>query len=89
MGSMLFTIMAALGQMEHEIKRERVIDSIVKRRDAGKNLGGRPRSITDSQIRHARSLIGHGEIAAEVARNLGMSRATFYRRARALGLLPD
>lgn len=43
MGSMLFTIMAALGQMEHEIKRERVLDSIAKRRTAGKNLGGRPR----------------------------------------------
>ncbi|POH68200.1 resolvase [Cryobacterium zongtaii] len=89
MGSMLFTIMAALGQMEHEIKRERVIDSIAKRRDAGKNLGGRPRSITDSQIRHARSLIEHGEIAAEVARSLGMSRATLYRRVGALGLLPE
>lgn len=47
MGSMLFTIMAALGQMEHEIKRERVLDSIAKRRNAGKNLGGRPRIITD------------------------------------------
>ncbi|TFC83373.1 Hin recombinase [Cryobacterium cheniae] len=81
--------MAALGQMEHEIKRERVIDSITKRRDAGKNLGGRPRIITDSQIRNARSLIDHGEPAADVARNLGMSRATFYRRARTLGLLPD
>jgi DNA invertase Pin-like site-specific DNA recombinase len=89
MGSMLFTIMAALGQMEHEIKRERVLDSIAKRRNAGKNLGGRPRIITDGQIRNARSLIDSGEPAAEVARNLGMSRATFYRRARALGLLPD
>lgn len=89
MGSMLFTIMAALGQMEHEIKRERVLDSIAKRRNAGRNLGGRPRVITDSQIRNARSLIDSGEPAAEVARNLGMSRATFYRRARALGLLPD
>jgi DNA invertase Pin-like site-specific DNA recombinase len=89
MGSMLFTIMAALGQMEHEIKRERVLDSIAKRRNAGKNLGGRPRIITDGQIRHARSLIDSGEPAAEVARNLGMSRATFYRRARALGLLRD
>ena len=42
MGSMLFTIMAALAQMEHEIKHERVTDSIVKRRQAGKDLGGRP-----------------------------------------------
>ena len=41
-GSMLFTIMAALAQMEHEIKRERVSDSISKRREAGKDLGADP-----------------------------------------------
>nr|WP_104193219.1 recombinase family protein [Cryobacterium sp. Y82] len=86
MGSMLFTIMAALGQMEHDIKRERVVDSINKRREAGKDLGGRPRLITDSQIRNARRLIDGGETATTVARDLGMSRATFYRRARALDL---
>ena len=57
MGSMLFTIMAALAQMEHEIKRERVTDSIAKRREAGKDLGGRPRRITDSQIRSAVRLV--------------------------------
>ncbi|WP_104131374.1 recombinase family protein [Cryobacterium sp. M91] len=86
MGSMLFTIMAALGQMEHEIKRERVVDSINKRREAGKDLGGRPRLITDSQIRNARRLIDAGEIATTVARDLGMSRATFYRRTKTLVL---
>ncbi len=84
MGSMLFTIMAALAQMEHEIKRERVTDSISKRREAGKDLGGRPRRITDSQIRSAVRLVEGGEPAAQVARDLGMSRATFYRRLRAL-----
>ncbi|ASD21354.1 resolvase [Cryobacterium sp. LW097] len=89
MGSMLFTIMAALGQMEHEIKRERVLDSIDRRRKAGKNLGGRPRRITNRQIRNANRLIEAGEPTAQVARDFGMSRATFYRRARTLGLLPD
>jgi DNA invertase Pin-like site-specific DNA recombinase len=84
MGSMLFTIMAALAQMEHEIKSERVTDSISKRKAAGKNLGGRPRRITDSQIRSALSLIQAGTPAAQVTRDLGMSRATFYRRSRAL-----
>lgn len=83
-GSMLFTIMAALAQMEHEIKRERITDSVRKRRDAGLDLGGRPRRITDSQIRNAVRLVDSGEPAAQVARDLGMSRATFYRRARAL-----
>ena len=89
MGSMLFTIMAALGQMEREIKRERVVGSIVKRRAAGKDLGGRSRIITDSQVRNARRLIEGGEPPAQVALDLGMSRAAFYGRARALGLLPD
>jgi DNA invertase Pin-like site-specific DNA recombinase len=84
MGSMLFTIMAALGQMELEIKRERVVDSVSKRREAGKDLGGRRQSITDSQIRSALRLVDSGEPAAQVVRDLGMSRATFYRRSRAL-----
>lgn len=89
MGSMLFTVMAALAQMEHDIKRERIVDSISKRRDAGKDLGGRPRRLTDSQIRSAIQLVEAGDPVAEVARNLGMSRATFYRRARALGRPAD
>lgn len=89
MGSMLFTVMAALAQMEHDIKRERIVDSISKRRDAGKDLGGRPRRLTDSQIRSAIQLVEAGDPVAEVARNLGMSRATFYRRARVLGRTAD
>lgn len=89
MGSMLFTIMAALGQMKHEIKREPVLESIDRRRKAGKNLGGRPRRITNRQIRNANRLIEAGEPTAQVARDFGMSRATFYRRARILGLVPD
>jgi DNA invertase Pin-like site-specific DNA recombinase len=82
MGSMLFTIMAALAQMELEIKRERVVDSVSKRREAGKDLGGRRQSISDSQIRSALRLVEAGEPASQVARDLGMSRATFYRRSR-------
>ncbi|MDN5586702.1 MAG: recombinase family protein [Brevibacterium sp.] len=84
MGSMMFTVMAALAQMEHDIKRERITDSIRKRREDGRDLGGRPRRITDSQIRSAIRLVDGGESVAQVARDLGMSRATFYRRARAL-----
>ena len=84
MGSMLFTVMAALAQMEHQIKRERTVDSISKRRIAGKDLGGRRQRVTDSQIRNALHLVQSGQPTAQVARDLGMSRATFYRRSRAL-----
>jgi DNA invertase Pin-like site-specific DNA recombinase len=69
--------------MEHEIKRERVIDAISKHRGAREDLGGRLRVITDSQIRSARWLIDSGEPAAQVACDFKMSRSTFHRRARA------
>ncbi|KUP27004.1 MULTISPECIES: recombinase family protein [Kocuria] len=84
MGSMVFTVMAALAQMELEIKRERITDSVAKRRAAGRDLGGRRQTFTDSQIRNALRLIESGEPATQVARDLGMSRATLYRRIREL-----
>ena len=84
MGSMVFTVMAALAQMELEIKRERITNSVAKRRAAGKDLGGRRQTFTDSQIRNALRLIGGGEPATQVARDLGTSRATLYRRIREL-----
>ncbi|WP_082177327.1 recombinase family protein [Arthrobacter sp. RIT-PI-e] len=80
MGSMVFTVMAALAQMELEIKRERVNDSNTKRRAAGMDLGGRRETFSDSQISNARRLINQGQPASHVARDLGMSRATLYRR---------
>lgn len=80
MGSMLFTLTAALAQMELEIKRERITDSVAKRRAAGRDLGGRRPTFTDSQVENARRLIEGGQPAIEVARDLGMSRATLYRR---------
>lgn len=80
MGAMLFTLTAALAQMELEIKRERVTDSVAKRRAAGRDLGGRRPTFTDSQIENARRLVDAGQSAIDVARDLGMSRATLYRR---------
>lgn len=70
--------------MEHEIKRERIAGSISKRRAAGNDLGGRPQRITHSQIQNSFRLVEIGEPTARVARDPGMSRATFHRRSRAL-----
>ena len=76
---MVFTVMAALAQMELEIKRERITDSVTKRRTTGGDLGGRRPTFTDSQIRNAAKLIQAGEPATQVAKDIGMSRATTYR----------
>lgn len=80
MGAMVFTVMAALAQMELDIKRERITDSISKRRAVGKDLGGRRNTFTTSQIENARRHVQSGEPATQVAKDLGMSRATLYRR---------
>lgn len=40
MGSMVFTVMAALAEMELDINRERINDSVSQRRAAGGDLGG-------------------------------------------------
>lgn len=40
------------------------------------------RSVPDSQVKNAARLIDAGEPAAQVARNVGMSRSTLYRRLR-------
>jgi DNA invertase Pin-like site-specific DNA recombinase len=80
MGAMMFTVMTALAQMELEIRKERVADSVAKRKELGGDLGGRRRQYTDSQIQNARRLIDAGQSVAQVARDLGMNRATLYRR---------
>jgi DNA invertase Pin-like site-specific DNA recombinase len=82
MGAMVFTVMSALAQMELDIKRERITDSVTKRRTAGGDLGGRPKKVSDRQIRNALHLIEEGESTAQVLRDLGLTRSTFYRRAR-------
>jgi DNA invertase Pin-like site-specific DNA recombinase len=79
-GALVYTMLAALSTMELEIKRERVRDSVDKRRAAGQDLGGRRKQFTESQLKNARRLIEAGVAATQVARDLGMSRATLYRR---------
>jgi DNA invertase Pin-like site-specific DNA recombinase len=60
MGSMVFTVMAALVQTELEIKRERITDSVAKRRAVGPDLGGRRQATTEPQVRSALHLIDSG-----------------------------
>lgn len=74
MGGMVFTVMAALADMELVIKPERIVESVSKRRPAGKDLGGRRRRFAENYMPDT------GESAAPVARDLSMSCAALYRR---------
>jgi DNA invertase Pin-like site-specific DNA recombinase len=84
MASMVFSVMAALAQMELEIKRERVRDSVSKRRQTGNDLGGRRPMFTDSRTLSAIRLLDASHPPSQVARDFGMSRATLYRRIATL-----
>lgn len=66
--------------MELENKRERIRDSVAKRRAGGGDLGGRRQALSESQIRSALRLLESGVPATQVASDFGMSRATLYRR---------
>lgn len=84
MGQMVFVVMTALAEMELAIKQERIRDSVAKRKAKGGDLGGRRETIADATIRNALTLIESGKTAAQVARELGISRATLYRRMSSL-----
>lgn len=80
MGRMVFTVMAALAEMEREIKNERSRDSVAKRRALGGNLGGRPEAISEDTYYLIVRDIERGVPAAQACRERGVSRATFYRK---------
>lgn len=86
MGKMMFTVMSALAQMELEVKRERIRDSVAKRRAKGGDLGGRRVKLTDDQVHGAAVDIANGMSAAAAAAARGVSYQTLWRRAKAIGV---
>lgn len=82
-GRLLLTIMSGIAEMERSIRNERIQDSVAKRRAKGGDLGGRREQFSDETIETARGLLESGMPSAQVARSLGMSRQTLYRRLKA------
>lgn len=82
-GRFFFHVMAALAEMERDLVRERTRAGLAAAAARGR-LGGRRRKLGPKQLEHARFLIGQpGNSAAEVARTLGVSRATLFRALKA------
>lgn len=77
-GRFFFHVMAALAEMERELIRERTNAGLSAARARGR-LGGRKAKMDESKIAAARKLLDAGTSSAEVAKNLGISRATLYR----------
>lgn len=78
MGKFAFHLLGALGQFERELIKERINAGIANARDKGKHMG-RPRTLTDEQIKVARDMKQQGTGVMAIARVLGCSRYAIYR----------
>ncbi len=72
-GQMVFTILAAVAQMERELIRERVQAGVDRARREGKKLGRPTVDVDREQIRRR---IGCGESISSIARSTGIARST-------------
>lgn len=77
-GELIFHIFGSLAQFERRLIQERVQAGLQSARKRGR-IGGRPKKLSDDQVRRAQLLIDGGEPAGEVAREFGVDRSTLYR----------
>jgi DNA invertase Pin-like site-specific DNA recombinase len=85
MGRMVFTLIAAVAEMEREIIRERVRAGLARARAEGKHCG-RPR--VDIDLRPALALLREGRGLKQVAAILGLPRSTLRQRLAEAGQWP-
>lgn len=78
MGKAMLTIMAAFAQLESDTMIERTRAGLAAAAANGRK-GGRPRKVDDADAAKARSLREKGITATDIAKMLGVSRATVYR----------
>lgn len=81
-GKLLITILAAIGEFERELIRERTRDGVAAARRRGKQLG-RPRKVVD--IATARYLRARGMRLDRIAKRLGIGTGTLHRALAAAG----
>lgn len=78
-GKLIFHVFGALSEFERGVIRERTLAGLEAARREGR-IGGRPRSMSDGDLKAARALMAAGDISmTEISRRLGVSPATLYR----------
>lgn len=80
---MIFHLMGALAEFERSLTVERTQTGLRAARKRGVRVG-RPRSLTPSQVKHARKLIDSGERPTSVVKSLNVNRSTLYRALKQL-----
>jgi DNA invertase Pin-like site-specific DNA recombinase len=77
-GRLMVTIFSAIAEWEREIINERAAEAREARRGKGEHVG-RPLALTPSQVTTVRLLKQNGHRPTDIARDMGVSRATVYR----------
>jgi DNA invertase Pin-like site-specific DNA recombinase len=78
-GRLIFTVFGAIAEFEREIIREGTRAGLDAARSRVRK-GGRPRALTDKDLKQARALLTDPEITVEeVARRFGVGPSTLYR----------
>lgn len=80
-GKFFFTVVAAMGQMEADLIRERTSAGLAAAKASGKQLG-RPTNITAAQASMVRRLLAEGSTQRAAAAATGLSRAAVGRLSR-------
>ncbi|MVF24246.1 recombinase family protein [Methylocaldum sp. BRCS4] len=78
-GRLVFHIFGALATFERSLIQERTRAGLEAARARGR-VGGRPRAMSADDLRVAKALLEQKFTGIEVAKRLGVSRATLYKR---------
>jgi DNA invertase Pin-like site-specific DNA recombinase len=77
-GRLQFHLFGALAEFEREIIRERTRAGVAAARERGRT-GGRPVALTPEKVAAAQAMRASGQPIVQIARVLGVHRATLYR----------
>jgi DNA invertase Pin-like site-specific DNA recombinase len=82
-GKFFFTMMAAFAELERDINHERTMAGLAAARAQG-NVGGRPTVMDADKLAAAQARRARGENSTQIAKALGVSRASVYRHLAAV-----
>jgi len=84
-GKFTLVILSAVAQLERDVLRQRTLAGLEAARLRGR-IGGRPRTVTDEQIKMARRLMADPDNSvAEICRSLKIPKSSFYRIVKIVG----
>jgi DNA invertase Pin-like site-specific DNA recombinase len=79
-GKMVFSVIGAMAEYERNLIRERTMAGLAAARARGR-MGGRPKSLSKSQVKVAIALAEAGKLTIkQICEQVGCSRSTYYRQ---------